>query len=192
MKPLDPADIAVAHTGGVPAAAVVLLVGYGSPCINVMQFEDRMVLNNGFHRAYVLRALGHKRIPVAVQHVENADLEFPQVVAGLPREYLLKHRRPVVMKDFFDRSYYGALGRIEGRPYALLVCAGSDGSNAVRQVERIATGWRLRKVAQSRIVCTHAQTPEAIQAPKQITAADLLACEEAGEALGSGLVMGVF
>lgn len=102
MKPLDPTDIAVAHTGGVPAAAVVLLVGYGSPCINVMQFEDRMVLNNGFHRAYALRALGHKRIPVVVQHVENADLEFPQAVAGLPREYLLKHRRPVVMKDFFD------------------------------------------------------------------------------------------
>ena len=97
-----------------------------------------------------------------------------------------------VMKDFFDRSYYGALGRIEGRPYALLVCAGSDGSNAVRQVERIATGWRLRKVAQSRIVCTHAQTPEAILAPKQITQADLLACEETGEALGSGLALGVF
>ena len=97
-----------------------------------------------------------------------------------------------LMKDFFDRSYYGALGRIEGRPYALLVCAGSDGSNTVRQVERIATGWRLRKVAQSRIVCTHAQTPQTICAPKQITDADLLACEEVGEALGSGLVLGVF
>lgn len=97
-----------------------------------------------------------------------------------------------LMKDFFDRSYYGALGRIEGRPYALLVCAGSDGSNAVRQVERIATGWRLRKVAGSRIVSTHAQSPEAIQTPKQIADADLVACEEMGEALGSGLVLGVF
>ena len=97
-----------------------------------------------------------------------------------------------VIKDFFDRSYYGALGRIEGRPYALLVCAGSDGSNAVRQVERIATGWRLRRVAESRIVCTHSQTPHAILAPKQITDADLLACEEIGETLGSGLVLGVF
>jgi hypothetical protein len=102
MKPLDATDVAVAHTGGVPAAAVVLLVGYGSPCVNVIQFEDRMVLNNGFHRAYAIRALGHKRIPVVVQHAENVDLEFPQSVAGLPREYLLKHRRPVVMRDFFD------------------------------------------------------------------------------------------
>lgn len=97
-----------------------------------------------------------------------------------------------VMKDFFDRSYYGALGRIEGRPYALMVCAGSDGSSAVRQVERIATGWRLRKVVPSRIVCTRAQTPEAILAPKQITQADLSACEQTGEALGTGLAMGVF
>lgn len=97
-----------------------------------------------------------------------------------------------LMKDFFDRSYYPVLEQINGRPYALLVCAGSDGSNAVRQAERIATGWRLRKVAESRIVCTHAQTPEAILAPKTIAQADLQGCEEIGEALGHGLVMGLF
>jgi multimeric flavodoxin WrbA len=97
-----------------------------------------------------------------------------------------------VMKAFFDRCYYPVLGHIQARPYALMVCAGSDGSNAVRQVERIATGWRLRKVAESLIVCTHAQTPEAILAPKTIVPADLKACEELGEALGQGLVMGLF
>ena len=97
-----------------------------------------------------------------------------------------------VMKAFFDRCYYPALDRIQGRPYALLVCAGSDGSSAVRQVERIATGWRLRKVAPSLIVCTHAQTPEAILAPKTIAQPDLAACADIGEALGQGLVMGLF
>jgi multimeric flavodoxin WrbA len=45
-----------------------------------------------------------------------------------------------LMKDFFDRTYYAALNRIAGRPYAVLVCAGSDGENAARQVEHIATG----------------------------------------------------
>ena len=67
-----------------------------------------------------------------------------------------------LMKDFFDRCYYAALDRVNGRPYALLVCAGSDGQNAVRQLERIATGWRLRSVAAALVVCTHAQTPEDI------------------------------
>ena len=67
-----------------------------------------------------------------------------------------------IMKDFFDRTYYAALDRINGRPYAIMVCAGSDGQSAVRQIERIATGWRLRPIADPIIICTHAQTPEAI------------------------------
>ena len=97
-----------------------------------------------------------------------------------------------LLKDFFDRTYYPALGRIEGRPYAALVCAGSDGSNAARQIERICTGWRLKPVAEPLIVCTHAQTPEAILAPKAIGADDLARCEELGATLAAGLAMGIF
>src|SRR6202789_3353642 len=48
------------------------------------------------------------------------------------------------MKDFFDRTYYAALDRLNGRPYGALICAGSDGTQAAAQIERIATGWRLR------------------------------------------------
>ena len=97
-----------------------------------------------------------------------------------------------LLKDFFDRTYYGALDQINGRPYASLVCAGSDGTNAARQIARIATGWRLRPVADPLIVCTHAQTPEAILAPKQIAPADLERCRTLGEAMAAGLGMGVF
>ncbi|KGG93801.1 MULTISPECIES: flavodoxin family protein [Comamonas] len=97
-----------------------------------------------------------------------------------------------LMKDFFDRSYYGVLDRIQGRPYASLVCAGSDGHNAARQMERIATGWRLKAVAEPLIICTHAQTQEAILAPKQIPAADLQRCEELGQSLATGLALGIF
>ena len=97
-----------------------------------------------------------------------------------------------LMKDFFDRTYYPVLDRINGRPYAALVCAGSDGSNAVRQIERIVTGWRLRAIADPLIVCTHAQTPEAILAPKTIGRDDLGRCEEIGAALAAGLAMGIF
>jgi multimeric flavodoxin WrbA len=97
-----------------------------------------------------------------------------------------------LMKDFFDRTYYPALERINGRPYATLICAGSDGRNAARQIARIATGWRLRPIAEPLIVCTRAQTPEAIQAPKVIGTDNLARCEEIGAALAAGMAMGVF
>ncbi|WP_205904737.1 flavodoxin family protein [Diaphorobacter sp. HDW4A] len=96
------------------------------------------------------------------------------------------------MKDFFDRCYYPALDHINGRPYLTLICAGSDGSNAARQIARIATGWRLKEVAEALIVCTHAQTPEAILAPKQIGEDDLQSCRSLGESLASGLALGIF
>ncbi|MBI4195061.1 MAG: NAD(P)H-dependent oxidoreductase [Betaproteobacteria bacterium] len=97
-----------------------------------------------------------------------------------------------MMKDFFDRTYYTVLEHIAGRPYATLVCAGSDGRNAVRQIERICTGWRLKAVCEALIVCTHAQTPAAILAPKTIRAEDLRRCEEIGAAIAAGLALGVF
>lgn len=97
-----------------------------------------------------------------------------------------------VMKDFFDRTYYAALDRLNGRPYATLICAGSDGENAARQIARIATGWRLRAIAPPLIVCTHAQTPEAILAPKIVRADDLRRCEELGASMAAGLAAGIF
>ncbi len=97
-----------------------------------------------------------------------------------------------LMKDFFDRTYYPVLERINGRPYAILICAGSDGQNAARQIARIATGWRLRAIADPIIVCTHAQTPEAIFAPKVISSQELGRCKELGAAFAVGLSMGVF
>jgi multimeric flavodoxin WrbA len=97
-----------------------------------------------------------------------------------------------MMKEFFDRCYYPVLGRIEGRPYAQMVCAGSDGENAARQTARIATGWRLKEVQPPLILCTHAQTPEAILAEKVIPEDELETCRELGLAMGAGLGMGVF
>ena len=97
-----------------------------------------------------------------------------------------------VMKHFFDRTYYPVLDRIAGRPYATMVCAGSDGTNAVRQIERICTGWRLKTVCEPIIVCTHAQTPEAILAPKTIAESELRRCDETGAAIAAGLALGIF
>ncbi len=86
-----------------------------------------------------------------------------------------------VMKDFFDRTDYAALDKIVGRPYATLICAGSDGENGARLIQKIATGWRLKAVADPVIVCTYAQTPDEILARKQI-----------GATLAAGLTLGIY
>lgn len=97
-----------------------------------------------------------------------------------------------LLKDFFDRSYYAALDRVAGRPYAVLICAGSDGSSAARQIDRIAKGWRLKAVAPALIVCTRAQSPEAILAPKTLAAEELARCADLGAALAGGLMLGLW
>ena len=82
--------------------------------------------------------------------------------------------------------------KVEGRAYATLIAAGSDGEGAQRQIDRIATGWRLRRVAEPVIVNLAAQTPEAILAPKDVPAADLETCRLLGAALAEGLASGIF
>lgn len=97
-----------------------------------------------------------------------------------------------VMKDMFDRCFYPVLGQIEGRPFATIIAAGSDGEGAQRQIDRIALGWRLKRVAEPMIVNFAAQTPEAILAEKQVSTEVLDDCHNLGAALAEGLRLGVF
>lgn len=96
------------------------------------------------------------------------------------------------MKEMVDRLYYPLLGRIEGRAWALVIAAGTDGEGAVRQWQRIATGWRLKPVTEPLIVRTGADTPEAILAAKTVPAADLERARDLGAAMAAGLAMGIF
>lgn len=85
-----------------------------------------------------------------------------------------------MMKDFLERIYYECEGKIEGRPWALLVAAGQDGAGAISSVERIVTGLRLKKVR------------EPILALKEVTPEILAECEELGAALAAGLALGIY
>lgn len=96
------------------------------------------------------------------------------------------------MKEMFDRCYYPLLGRIEGRPYATAIAAGSDGRGAQAQIDRIVTGWRLKRVAEPLIVNMRAQTPEEILATKTVPSAELERCRELAAALAEGLRLGIF
>ena len=96
------------------------------------------------------------------------------------------------MKEMFDCCYYPLLGRIEGRPYATAIAAGSDGQGAQAQIDRIVTGWRLKRVAEPLIVNMGAQTPEEILAEKAVPVDQLDRCRELGAALAEGLRLGIF
>jgi multimeric flavodoxin WrbA len=132
---------------------------------------------------------------VDVQMVNASDLSPAEVIAADGYLFVFPENLAAIsggMKSFFDSCYYPCLGALNGRPYAMIVCAGSDGRNAVAQAERIATGWRLRQIAESRIVCTLAQTPEAILATKTIKETEQRAAADLGEQIATGLLMGIY
>lgn len=84
-----------------------------------------------------------------------------------------------MMKDFLERIFYACEGRIAGRPWALFVGAGQDGSGAVSSVERIVTGLRLKKVGEPVVVV------------KDLQPAQVAALEELGATFAAGLALGV-
>lgn len=93
------------------------------------------------------------------------------------------------MKACFDRCYYDVLDACNGRPYALIIAAGTDGAGAARQVERICTGWRLRAAAAPLVLRNGAQTREAILAPKTVPEHELARCHELGGTMAALLVL---
>lgn len=84
------------------------------------------------------------------------------------------------LKDFFDRTYDEALPLALNLPYALFISAGNDGSNALREVDRILRGYPMRKIA------------EPVLSVKQISDEDIKRCEELGATMAAGLAMGIF
>jgi len=85
-----------------------------------------------------------------------------------------------MIKDFFDRTYPVAAERTIGLSYVVFVCAGNDGRGAISQIERLASGYKWRKVLEHpRIVGTPAEK-------------DLAALEELGQTLAAGVDFGIF
>lgn len=84
------------------------------------------------------------------------------------------------MKDFLDRTFYPAIARGLVLPYALLVSAGNDGRGAVRQLERIMSGYPFPAAAEPLVL------------RGEVSDAHLDASRELGAAFAAGLAMGIF
>ena len=103
------------------------------------------------------------------------------------------------VKEFFDRTFYacmadttqeggGSASLLAGRAYSVLVCAGNDGSGAMQSIDRIVTGWRMRKVHPG--VIARRVGGEAGSSRGALREEDLAACRELGQLLAEGLAMG--
>lgn len=89
---------------GPVSAAIALVVGYGSNFLSVIESGGRMVLHNGYHRAYTLRALGFTHAPCIVTRVTRKD-ELKVAAAekvGEDPEFYFAAKRPPLLRDFFD------------------------------------------------------------------------------------------
>jgi multimeric flavodoxin WrbA len=84
------------------------------------------------------------------------------------------------VKDFFDRTFYPAEGKVDGLPYAIFVSAGNDGTGAVSSIERIAIGYKWKRVAE----------PLIVRGEPDARALEL--CRELGETMAAGLSAGIF
>ncbi|MBI2430276.1 MAG: hypothetical protein HYV29_16045 [Ignavibacteriales bacterium] len=101
---LHPGNIKDYPLSGTLAGAVGLAVGFGSNFLNAVYAENRLILNNGSHRAYALRKIGVTHVPCIIQHVnsrDQLDVVAASDVTGTP-DYYLRHPRPSLLKDYFD------------------------------------------------------------------------------------------
>ncbi len=145
----------------------------------------------GASEAMAQAAAGHDAARlIRAQDVKTADILSSQGYLFVCPENLASMSG--AMKEMFDTQYYPVLGEVEGRPFASIIAAGSDGEGAQRQLDRIAKGWRLKRVADPMIVNFSAQTPQEILSRKSPSETVLDQCRELGTALAEGLVLGVY
>ena len=132
----------------------------------------------------VLEGAGHPEIEgvrVRCLHASAAgpdDLRWAEgLLLGTPENFGYMSGQ---LKDFLDRTYYEVEGELAPLPYSIFVSAGNDGTNAVREIRRIARGYPFTEV----------QEPVIVRGEPD--AAGLERCRELGMALAAGLEAGIF
>lgn len=84
------------------------------------------------------------------------------------------------LKDFFDRTFYPAEPHKLNLPYAIFISAENDGSGAAREIDRIACGYPMRKIAEPLII------------KGEVSSVDIQSAQEFGLAMAAGLCLGIY
>jgi Uncharacterized flavoproteins len=85
-----------------------------------------------------------------------------------------------MVKDFFDRTFYGAQEKVFRKPFVVFISAGNDGTGALRAIERIALGYKFKTVFNP-VIAKGAITEEIINQ-----------CVELGATIAGGCQMGIY
>jgi len=84
------------------------------------------------------------------------------------------------IKDFFDRTFYQVHDKVFRKPYVVFISAGNDGTGALNSIERIALGYKFKKVY------------DPVISKGKLTEETLEKCRELGKILASGCDAGIF
>jgi hypothetical protein len=85
-----------------------------------------------------------------------------------------------MVKDFFDRTFYGAQEKVFRKPLVVFISAGNDGTGALRAIERIALGYKFKTVCNP-VIAKGAIIEEIISQ-----------CHELGATIAGGCQMGIY
>ncbi len=112
------------------------------------------------------------------RNITAADLESCDLLVMCSPEYF--GYMAGAIKDLFDRTYEEIRERTNGKPYALVICAGNDGTGALGSIERIIKGYGFRMVQ------------EPIISRGEIVESVLGKCRELGQTLAAGMELGIY
>jgi len=117
------------------------------------------------------------RVRTAID-AEPADLQWCDAfILGTPENFGYMSG---AMKYFLDRAYYPCEGKINGKPFALFIRAGNDGTGALASLRRILNGLSVREVQ------------EPVMIVGEFDESRLDECRELGLTLAAGLEAGVY
>lgn len=92
------------HPKGHAQAAIVIGIGFSTNVLNVVRYANRLVLNNGYHRAFALLSQGYTHAPCVIHVCSNADDLGQCAMREINQNYDLyfSQARPPLLRDFLE------------------------------------------------------------------------------------------